>query len=279
MQIPNDLGRSNRTQLEGWCRQAHAAVNVGGSRILCRVLGKYLMQVDGRDISVAPHLALNGYWESWVTQFLSRTVQPGWTCVDVGANVGYFTLLLADLVGSSGTVVALEPQTRVYELLRLNQELNGFSNIRAVQTAAGAEHGNVVLQLPFSLWGGAHVSAVETEPRSTIETTEVVVSEPLTSVVYEGVPDFIKIDAEGAEPAIWQGMGPWLAQVRKQLPRLLIEWAPGRYDDPGAFLTEIESAGYKLALVDGSGFAVSTSRDHLLGIEDLDMLWLDRDPA
>jgi len=281
MQIPNDLARINRTQLEAWCRQQTQAVNVDDTRILCRVLGKYLMQVDGRDVSLAPHLVLNGYWESWITQFIARTVKPGWTCFDVGANVGYFTLLLADLVGTEGRVLALEPQSRVVTMLQRNVMLNGFHNVRVEHVAADAVVGHVRLELPNAHWGGAAVMGPGDPADGAHDpgcNYEVVACAPLNSFDDAGVPQFVKVDAEGAEPAIFAGMGPWVTQVRKSIPHLLIEWAPDRYDEPAAFLTALERVGYKPALIDGAGHAVATSREYLLGElpQGFEMVWFTK---
>ena len=73
--------------------------------MLCRVLGKYLMYADSQETGITPHLALHGYWESWITLALARTLRPGWHCLDVGANHGYYTLVMADGAGPDGRVV------------------------------------------------------------------------------------------------------------------------------------------------------------------------------
>ena len=84
------------------------------------------MLVDTRDAMVAPWLVLDGLWESHVTAWLQQTLRPGQVFVDVGANVGYFTLLGGSLVGPAGSVVAVEAHPRLAELLRRNVIMNGY---------------------------------------------------------------------------------------------------------------------------------------------------------
>lgn len=105
----SDLLKMNRAELEAMARNQCMTARLSDEHLICRVLGEYIMYVDPVDHGNTPHLALNGFWEAWVTLAIARQVQPGWRCVDVGANVGYFTLLMADLVGPEGAVLAVEP--------------------------------------------------------------------------------------------------------------------------------------------------------------------------
>src|SRR5918912_920802 len=96
------------------------AVPVDPITALCRVLGRYKMYVDLRDTGFVPHLMFEGYWEYWITDFMWRNLGPGQVALDVGANHGYYTVLMSDLVGAQGMVRAFEPNPRLVELLGLN---------------------------------------------------------------------------------------------------------------------------------------------------------------
>jgi Protein-L-isoaspartate(D-aspartate) O-methyltransferase (PCMT) len=111
---PHLLGE--RSLLEGVSREHSRAVYLGERTLLCRVLGKYLIYADALEIGITPHLALDGYWESWITLALARTVRPGWHCLDVGANHGYYTLVMADAARPDGRVVPIEPTPRLADL-------------------------------------------------------------------------------------------------------------------------------------------------------------------
>ena len=83
----------HEAEVRALCQTAY----LGDHEALCRVLGRYKIYVDTRDIGIASHLMLEGYWEMWVTQAMMRMVRRGSVVADIGANLGYFTLLLADL--------------------------------------------------------------------------------------------------------------------------------------------------------------------------------------
>ena len=74
------------------------------------------------------HLLLDGYWEMGLTMHMARTVRAGMTAIDVGANFGYYTILLGALVGEGGHVFAVEPAPATAAMLRRSVELNGFQN-------------------------------------------------------------------------------------------------------------------------------------------------------
>ncbi len=109
----------------GMDAQLEVAV-VGGSR----------MRVDTTDVA-GRMLATSGVWEPHVTAVVRSVLRPGDVVVDVGANIGYFTLLAARLVGSSGRVHALEPSVGTYERLVANLELNDAANVVPERVAAG----------------------------------------------------------------------------------------------------------------------------------------------
>ena len=103
---------SSRSEIETEARAGIYSAYCGDHTALCRVLGKYLMYVDTRDTSFAPHMLMSGWWESWITKAISEHVQPGMVCADVGACIGYYTLVMADRVGPEGHVYCFEPNAR-----------------------------------------------------------------------------------------------------------------------------------------------------------------------
>src|SRR5262245_38667667 len=130
---------ADRATLEDTARRGAQAVNLANGALMCRVLTKYLMFVDPEDLGVTPRLCLDGFWESWVTTALARALRPGSFCVDVGANHGYYTMLLADAAGASGRVLALEPNPALAELLALSLEVNGFERWALVTQLAATD--------------------------------------------------------------------------------------------------------------------------------------------
>lgn len=72
---------------------------LGNNRGLGVVLAKYKMHLDTTDQGFAPHMIFDGYWEYWLTRFLADQIKPGDNVCDVGANMGYYSVLMSELVG------------------------------------------------------------------------------------------------------------------------------------------------------------------------------------
>ena len=155
---------TERATLETVSRSYSQTVHLNDRFILCRVLGKYMVYVDPDDIDITPHLCLNGYWEPWITLIIAREVQRGWHCIDVGANLGYYTLIMADAVEADGRVLAIEPNPRLAELLKFTLEVNGFQRHTTVlqKAVSTAETCGVNLVIPPHRVGHATICREET---------------------------------------------------------------------------------------------------------------------
>src|SRR5207248_2653279 len=125
--------------LEALCRARVQPAYIGDHQALCRILGRYKLFVDTRDQGLCAHLLLDGFWEMSLTMFIARHIRGGMVAVDVGANFGYFTTLLAGLVGQSGRVYAIEPAPETAAMLHRSLALNLFQfRTTVVEAAAGA---------------------------------------------------------------------------------------------------------------------------------------------
>ncbi len=261
-----DLGRltsSTRSLNEALIRSLCATVRLDDA-ILCRVLGRYKMYVDSNDVGLAPHLMLDGYWEMHVTEAILGFVRSGMTVVDVGANQGYFTMLLADLVGPSGHVFAAEPNPHMMGLLQKSILLNGFgTRVVPIAHALSRNSGDTVtLHVPKDLpqngsimWNGN-----ETSNPVVIDTLS------LDDLIGDGPVDFIKIDVEGAEEAVWDGMTRIIARDRTL--SIILEFTPNRYADPEGFLERIRAGGFAIAQIDPQHGIRPTSVTELLEAPD-----------
>jgi FkbM family methyltransferase len=270
-----EIAGLGRDRLEEACRDLASPVYVGEDTGLCRILGRYKMYVDTRDVTIAAHLLLEGYWETWLTQFMARLVQPGWTVADIGANYGYYTLLLADLVGPGGRVVAVEPNPEAAALLRRSVFLNGFGAWTAVhEVAAGAaDGGTATLLVPRTMTGGASIAEVASVSLPDIVEHRVPVTSLDTLLAGEGRIDFLKIDVEASEERIIAGMERVFARGR---PPMVLEFNPARYADPRAFLAHLTALYGSLREVDFSGDASSVEAERVLGEPTEWLLFLSR---
>ncbi len=141
-----------------------------------------------------------------VQQALADHLRAGDVVVDVGCNVGFYSLLAARLVGPSGRVEAFEPVAECAAVARANARRNGFDNISVHAVAAANAEGSVEL-LKARHPGGATIS-VQDLPHDFIGSV-VVPSVTLDALAQRGQlskPDFVKIDVEGAELQVLEGM-------------------------------------------------------------------------
>ncbi|MCU0569694.1 MAG: FkbM family methyltransferase [Oculatellaceae cyanobacterium Prado106] len=229
------------------CRSACQTAYLGNDTILCRVLGRYLLYADSQDVGIVPHLAMNGFWETGMTYAVARVLRPGWHCIDVGANHGYYTLLMAGIVGQSGRVLALEPNPRLANLLQRTISVNGLQDRTTVMTEAVSQRAEEILQ--FVIPQGYGMNASLTRQASDSDTLLQVKTTTLDHLTenWERL-DFLKIDAEGAEELIWRGM----TQTLRRNPNLIIvlEFNAGRYSNPRAFLEQIQQEFPQLQFID-----------------------------
>jgi FkbM family methyltransferase len=164
---------------------------------------------------------LLGTAQPLVQTALARFVRPGMCVYDVGANVGFFSVLAARLTGPAGRVIAFEPLASNARQIEHNAGLNGFGHISVRQQALGILDGEALFRVSERCsWGKlAHVGGVARE----VGTITVSVQR-LDTVLLDGggarPPDVVKIDVEGAEVEVLQGAGETLRRCR---PLLLVE--------------------------------------------------------
>jgi len=268
-----------REQIENWARLHTQAVPAGPDHLLCRVLGKHLMYVLQRDTALTPHLALNGIWEPWVSMAIARHLQPGMRCLDVGACYGYYSLLMADIVGKEGFVEAWEPVHA--DLLRTNIAVNGAS-VHVVAGAMGTlstSAGMVALfekppQHLFFNAGGAAMRRADPLISRDTQSLRIPIEAPTPRPC-----DFIKIDVEGAEADVWRA----LDEVKAVSPSLTVcmEFTPKHHEDPQGFLGSIAAEGFTIGTVGHDGFTRPCSIEEA-AVPDTGgfrMLWLSKEEA
>lgn len=226
--------RSKRT-LEALCRARAQPAYVGGNEGLCRILGRYKLYVDTRDRGLCAHLLLDGFWEMGLTMHMARRVRPGMVAIDIGANFGYYTILLGALVGTGGHVYAIEPAPTTAAMLRRSVELNGFQDFTTViEVAAGANEATRSFYVPDREPKNAQIIASPEGADPSAGTLHQVAQSRVDALIGErGQVDFVKIDAEGAEEAVIAGM---LATLRRDKPQLVLEFNAKRAREPDRLL-------------------------------------------
>lgn len=162
-----------------------------------------------------------GVWEPNLTYWIQDRLKPGDTFVDVGANIGYFTLLAASCVGQNGWGVAIEASPSIFDLLNENLELNNIgSRVRTVNLAASDQDGTL------TVYGGPsdNLGLTTMVPNHDLQIETTISAKPLKDILTEGeIADarLIKIDVEGLEGPVVRGLLPILGSCRKDLEIVL----------------------------------------------------------
>jgi FkbM family methyltransferase len=208
------------------------------------------------------NLLVTGRLETPVQEAMRRLLAQGDVFYDIGANVGFFALAGARLVGSGGAVVAFEPVPENVAAIRESLDLNGLANVHVVERAAGRAAGGARLLLVEDLsW--SHLESQGWHPRTT-DTLEIEVV-AIDDLVAEGrlrPPQLVKIDVEGAEMDVLAGMRQTIENHR---PAIVCEL----HDTAEAFVAAMDELGYatsnldaKQSLLDAPGqvHAVATPR-------------------
>jgi len=265
----------DKTGLELHAKRSRFCSYLGDHLAVCRVLGNMKMFVDTRDHVLAPHLMTDGYWESWITLAMLRVLKPGMVAVDVGANYGYYTILMGRAVGRTGKVVAFEPNPHLATLMRKSLWISGIRLVDEVrEEAAYSTTGEQVrFFIPDERPMNARVVDEAPDGGTTIEVPTVRLDDVLPEKV-----DFIKIDAEGGEREIWRGMSRTI-ENNPQL-QIFLEFNPNRTSnyDPHEFLKTIEDDGFSLALVSYDASYRPVDADRLVENGTEQILHLRRPP-
>ena len=194
------------------------------------------------------NLIVHAQWDPKILRTLKMYLKPGATFLDIGANIGYFTLIASSLVGRSGTVVAFEPSLRAIELLSANLRLNQVQNVVIYSIAVGKESalGTFYQATPNNIGASSLcqlASAVGIERVPVYRLDDLL--EPMGFR-----PDVVKIDVEGFELDVIRGMEVLLRRSRPVvLCEVTVEWIINRGQDPNDMLKLMEDLGYSTFVI------------------------------
>ncbi len=230
----------SRELIEMMGRQGLRVSHLNSKTAIVRQLGWFDLYVDKKDGSLGTCLIRDGFWESWITAWMTRNILHDDVCVDVGANMGYYTGLMATCAGRGGLVYAFEPQPMYVDSLLSSIELNGWEHVMVYDKALSDKFGVISLNIPGDMRGSASITIKKFDDKWGEQTSYDVETITLDSLELERV-DLIKIDAEGAEPEIWRGM----QETLKRNPEITVvmEWDSNNWGAEKAqrFMEELES--------------------------------------
>jgi precorrin-6B methylase 2 len=178
---------------------------------------------------VGTGILVNGFHETHTVRVVERVLKTGMTFIDVGANVGQYTLLASGLVGSRGSVHSFEPEPRAFRILEENVSLNRLTNVSLTQCAVAAAS-----------------EPAQSVPRLSLD--DYVRDRQIDRV------DLIKIDIDGGELDVLQGARRLLSSTH---PQLIVEFAESNQAPLGHSCAELadflRQLGYDLFCIDSQG--------------------------
>lgn len=204
------------------------------------------------DASDSNRMSIKNEYEPLQTRLVKQLVEPGDVTIDLGANIGYYALLLARQVGDEGKVYAFEPDPLNVELLHKNIEANGYSTIVVEAKAVSDEAG--LVKLFKENWNDATPSLWESSHCTNSVEVDCVRLDDYFGDESKGMPriDFIKMDIEGAEGKALAGMGALLAANPEAT--IMTEYLPSVLENMGTkaidFLNTLTGLGYTLYNID-----------------------------
>jgi FkbM family methyltransferase len=214
-------------------------------------LSRFSLFASNDDLAVGRHVRAGSY-EPGVAAVLMRYVKPGMSVVDIGANIGYFTMLLASLVEPIGLVVAVEPNPENIKLIEASRRVNGFDQVLIIQAAAGRHTGLLSLNV-------SHSNGMTAELSSNLDA--VFASRPVPCFALDAILpkdrhfSLVKLDTEGAELNALIGLSEAIDRDR---PVIVSEFSPGTLPDISRcsgpeYLRFLIGKGYWIGVIEQDG--------------------------
>ena len=189
------------------------------------------------------------FHEPLQTQLFKRVVKEGQTVVDIGAHIGYYTLLAAKLVGRRGRVLAFEPDLENYKKLLQNVKLNEYKHVYPVKKAISDIVGTAKLWLHPS--SSSNHSLFGFGERTKYINVSVTTLDEFFKRKGYGPVDVVKIDVEGAELSVLLGMEK-IIEHNQEL-KLFVEFDSQRMrlcgQNPKRFVGKLVEHGFKIYLI------------------------------
>jgi len=219
------------------------------------------MYVSPSDLAVGRHIHAAGRYETHVTEAIKQRLGPGMVFIDIGANIGYFSLLAARLVGKEGRVVSFEPFQQNVQLLLASLKLNGFDNIEVYPFAVADKN---------ALWAYDNMGSNGVISEAAFDLSSLLLTTLVWSVTLDSLLrdiqriDVIKIDVEGAEYLALSG-GQRL--LRKFRPTIFSEFSPPGLENVSKVSAEfylhllLIDEGYSISVIDADGSLIDYGKD------------------
>ncbi|HET6573400.1 MAG TPA: FkbM family methyltransferase [Fimbriiglobus sp.] len=253
---------------------------LGDHRYLATTAYGQWMYLDTRDITLTPHVILRGLWEPVVTEVILSHLRPGMRVVEVGSNQGWYTLLMARQVGPTGRVTSFEANKDLVRLVRDSASINGYLYQVALHAVAvGDTSGDATFYVRERYLGNSSLGQIDRPFLDYLHDDQREVTVPKVSLdeFLQGDDcriDFLKVDAEGAEPLIVRGMERLLRENDRIV--IVMEYSPIQMrtagSDPEGFVTFLHGLGFHVHRIEDTGGLTRMTADDLRSDAHFDIL-------
>jgi FkbM family methyltransferase len=219
------------------------------------------LSLNPNDPVISGALAL-GVYETFEMELFRDILTEGMTVLDIGANIGIYSVIAAKHVGQTGKVLACEPEPVNFSILKHNIEQNGFTNVVAYDRAIADKEGTMELHLSKTNKGHHSLVGGDSNDFSSFISVPVITGDMLLAEAHIEKIDVMKIDIEGAEPLALAGLEKTLELFDLTL---FFEFSPKTIQDSG-FEPE-----HLLVSLNEKGFEIYEIQEHkkkLSRIED-----------
>lgn len=272
------LVRSYMTSFEFSNRADALLRDRSNGRVSLTKAKRFSIYVQEADATIGEHVKRDAYEPNVTAVFVDR-LRPGMHVLDIGANIGWYTMLSASLVGRAGSVTAIEPNPESAKLLEASRRANAFDNVIVLQVAAGREAGLLVLH---GSYGDAMTLAAPEDAAALTNATTVPSFKVDDLIPRDKKIDLVKIDVQGAEYNALLGATELITRCH---PTIVSEFSPSMMPgisgvDGREYLRFLLGFGYEIAVIEGDGTlrACGADADRVMdaytssGVDHIDIL-------
>lgn len=210
---------------------------LGDHMALTRIFTGQKMYVDTRDVSLVPHLMLEGYWEMHITEVIRRYIKPDSIFFDIGAHVGYYSLIAGTHI-NTGKIHAFEANPEFCPLIKMSAAVNGLDHIVSVNNVAVSDKKGVLKLSRFeNLWGSATVHEINDTRIDKTYAVEAITLDDYAKANHFDHVDVAIMDIEGFEDRAYIGMKNLVANSPNLI--MFMEFTRGAYNDAKQFYNKL----------------------------------------
>lgn len=213
---------------------------IGNDKMLIKTAYNGMLTISSKDLSLMPSLVTNGVIEAPLTKFFINSIKSGQTVVDIGANIGYYTVLAGKLVGNQGKVIGYEANPEIFPLLKDNISMNWLNQQTKLQNKAiYSKESTIKFYTSSKFQGDSSINLSTTNEMNSGKYLSINVEAVSLNKELQNIDsiDLLKIDIEGGEYHAFLGMMELIEQ--KKIKRIIFEWNKTMLGDDAENFVEV----------------------------------------